>query len=377
MRSWDGPTTSRAAAVVDFDQPLEIIDVPSPDELEPGSVLVETTAATVCATDLHVWHGRVSDPEPASMLPLILGHEMTGRIARLGPGVSRDSIGETLDVGDRIVWTHGFCGSCRECVVEHRPTLCTNRRAYMATTCRTYPYLTGAFSQYGYVFPSSGRIKVPENVSNVAASAASCAFRTVMHGYAILGPVEPSKTILIQGSGPLGLFATARATAADPERLIVVGGPADRLELARAWGATHTIDVTQTPEPADRISQVADLTSGRGADVIIEVSGARTAFSEAVAMLARGGSYLLMGQVRANPHEFDASGIVLKQARILGSLSGSAADYYAALSFMSRHAARFDWDRMVPNRYPLAQVNQALLDMENQRSPKPAIDFAL
>jgi D-arabinose 1-dehydrogenase-like Zn-dependent alcohol dehydrogenase len=96
--------------------------------------------------------------------------------------------------------TNGFCGRCRQCVVEHEPTLCTDRRGDMTEPYTNYPHLTGAFSEYGYVFPTSGRIRVPDAISDVAASASSCALRTVMHAFARLGDVE-GRAVGIQAAG--------------------------------------------------------------------------------------------------------------------------------------------------------------------------------
>src|SRR4051794_33981995 len=93
------PTTARAAALVEYGRPLELLDVAVP-ALEPGSILVKTTVATICASDVHIWQGEVGFQE--AVFPRILGHEMTGRVAALGPGVTRDSVGQPLAEGDRI-----------------------------------------------------------------------------------------------------------------------------------------------------------------------------------------------------------------------------------------------------------------------------------
>ena len=116
--------------------------------------------------------------------------------------VSADSIGQSLRTGDRIVWTHGFCGQCVNCVIEHQPTLCTNRRGYMSAKCTEYPFLTGGFAEYCYVYPTSGRIRVPDEILDPVASAASCALRTVMQGFDRLGGLDDRHHVVIQGSGP-------------------------------------------------------------------------------------------------------------------------------------------------------------------------------
>lgn len=118
-----------------------------------------------------------------------------------------------------------MCGRCRACVIDHQPTLCTNRRRYTSEPADQYPFLTGGLSQYCYVYPTSGRVKVPDSLSDEIASASSCALRTVVQGFERLGALQSHESVVILGSGPLGLFALAMAVAAGPANIIVVGGP--------------------------------------------------------------------------------------------------------------------------------------------------------
>jgi L-iditol 2-dehydrogenase len=369
------PETCRAAAMVGPGVPLAILDVQVPARLEPGAILVRTTAATVCATDVHLWEGSVGSKEAGSQFPVILGHETTGRVARLGAGVSTDSIGQPLREGDRIVWTHGFCGQCVNCVIEHQPTLCSNRRGYMFSKCTEYPYLTGGFAEYCYVYPTSGRVRVPDEIPDAVASASSCALRTVVQGFDRLGALDDRHNVVIQGSGPLGLFALAKAVTSGPANVIVIGGPKDRLAVAERWGASDTIDVTEVTDAAARHDAVLELTSGRGADVVVEVSGAPAAFPEGIGILRAGGRYLIIGQVHAQALPFNASSIVMKHATLIGSLSGSIEHYWRALEFMRHHAGRFGWEEMISNHYPLAGINDAIRSMQAFSEIKPAIDF--
>jgi len=372
----DLPSSCRAALLVEPGRPMEIADVPVPDVLERGALLVRTTAATVCATDVHLWAGTVGSTDAGADLPLILGHEMTGRIVLMAEDADRDSLGRPLTPGDRIIWTHGFCGQCEQCVVEHQPTLCTSRRGYMQTSAMQYPYLTGGFAEYCYVFPTSGRVKVPDTVSDPVASAASCALRTVVHAFDRTGPIEERQVVVVQGAGPLGLFSTARAAAMSPAQVIVVGGPERRLALAREWGATATIDVDLVRDPADRLACVLDLTDGRGADVVLEMSGVPAAFGEGMAMLRRGGRYTVVGQVHTTALPFNPSLLVLKHARLAGCLSASLDHYYRGLRFLERHSDRIHWDHMITSTSPLEAINDAFERMRDWSEIKPALTFA-
>jgi threonine dehydrogenase-like Zn-dependent dehydrogenase len=369
------PATCRAAVLVERGAPMQIIDVKVPDTIERDAILVRTRAATICATDVHLAEGGIASRDAAADLPVILGHEMTGEIVRMN-GNEHDSLGIALTEGDRIVWTHGFCGQCPECVVEHMPTLCQHRRGYMSARPTVFPYLNGGFAEYGYVFPTSGRIRVPDRIPDAVAAASSCALRTVVHAFDRLGPLQERHTVVIQGAGPLGLFATAKAVTAGPEQVIVIGGPASRLALARSWGAAAVIEVGAGQVPQARVERVMELTGGRGADVVIEVSGVPAAFSEGIAMLRRGGRYAIVGQIHDTDVSFNPSQIVMKQATLTGSLSGAVDHYARALRFMDNNIDRFDWTRMITSHQPLEQINTALKRMKTYRDIKPALVFA-
>ncbi len=118
----DIPKTSRAACVVAFQKPLELREVPIPDSTEPGAILVKTEVASICGSDVHLWQGELGVASHLE-LPVILGHEMMGRVVRLGPGVPHDPAGQPLAEGDRIVWTHASCGECYMCTVALQVSL--------------------------------------------------------------------------------------------------------------------------------------------------------------------------------------------------------------------------------------------------------------
>ena len=369
------PQTSRAACVVTYREPLEIREVPIPQEIEPGAMLVKTEVASICGSDVHLWQGELGIASRIP-LPVILGHEMMGRIVRLGPGVRTDSAGEPLAEGDRIVWTHGSCGDCYMCTVTHQATLCPNRRMYMFTNCEQPPYLMGGFSEYCYVVPTSGRIKVPDGVSSELASAASCALRTVVHGFDRLGRIEDRETVVVQGAGPLGLYAAAMAVRAGAHQVIVIGAPANRLAVADTWGATHTINIDDVPDARERRRTIRDLTGRRGADVVIEVSGGSTAFPEGIDLTRRGGRYLVVGQVGEHTAEIAPRLIVEKQLSVIGVMSGDTKHYYKALQFIHNNRDRFSFEDMLSNRYPLERINDAMESMRAFREVKAVVTMA-
>jgi D-arabinose 1-dehydrogenase-like Zn-dependent alcohol dehydrogenase len=103
------PKTARAAVVAEYGKPIEIRELPVPQEaeLEPGALLVRVDVASICGSDVHQWDGMTQALAPAS-LPIVLGHEMMGTVVVFGPGPREDSIGQPLAEGDRILWTHVY-----------------------------------------------------------------------------------------------------------------------------------------------------------------------------------------------------------------------------------------------------------------------------
>lgn len=365
----DVPEYSRAAVLREFKAPLAIEEVPVPRDTEPNAALVKIEMCSICGTDVHLWQGALS---LKVNLPVIIGHEMVGRIVRTGAGVTADSVGAALKVGDRVVYTHTSCGGCYFCTVVRKPTLCANRRMYMYERIDKEPYLLGGFSQYGYVLPQAGRLRVPDSVPNELASLSSCALRSVMNAFSQLGDIEPSDTVVIQGAGPLGLLATANARVRGARKIVVIGSPSPRLKMAERFGADVCIPVEGTSE-LERLDTVLAHTEGRGADIVMEFTGVPAAFVEGLSLARKGGRYLVVGQLGEASTTVQPSMIVKKNLQVIGSFSGDARSYWLALQFLKKHQNDFPLLEMISGRYRLDDVNLALTRMKNFEEIKPVI----
>jgi threonine dehydrogenase-like Zn-dependent dehydrogenase len=365
------PAFARAAVLRKFKDPLAIEEVQIPRDIEPRAALVKMEACSICGTDVHLWQGALSLKVD---LPVIIGHEMVGRVVALGEGADTDSVGQPLRLGDRIVYTHTACGSCFFCTTARQPTLCTHRRAYMYETMERPPYLMGGFSEYGYVLPQAGRLRVPDSVPSELASLSSCALRSVMNAMSQLGRIEPYETVVVQGAGPLGLLATANAKVRGARRIIVIGSPTARLEMAREFGADVCIPVEGTGT-GERVDRVLELTEGRGADIVMEFTGVPAAFEEGLQMARKGARYLVVGQLGEGRVELQPSLIVKKNINVIGSFSGDARSYSLALQFIERHQRDFPFGAMITGRYALDDVNQAMARMKAYQEIKPVITF--
>jgi len=363
--------TGVAAVVRRYNEPLELVEYPVP-HAEANALVVEVDVATMCGSDVHAWEGAYEGVLPVEP-PLILGHEVVGKVVEIGPGAELDSLGTPLAPGDRVIWTHESCGHCWACTIDKEPTLCPERKLGMFTSAETWPHFNGTFAQYSYVWPRAGRLRVPDGLKSSWASAASCALRTVVNAIERAGRIDYLDTVLIQGSGPVGLYMTAMASVHRPRNLIVIGAPDERLEVARSYGATHTISIDAHPDAAERIALVREI-DPRGASVAFECAGAPNAVTEGIEMIATSGRYVLVGSVMGSPQPLVAHRIVNRGLTVMGSFGGHIDSYFKAMEFMQANSDRFDWDLVLGRHYGLDEVGDALRNMQEATDIKPIIE---
>lgn len=355
-------TTSRAAVLRAFESDVELtkFEVPEPGE---GAAVVDIAYAGICGTDLHLQRGRLPIP-----VPVVLGHEATGHIAALGPGLTHDVLGQQLAVGDAVSWLNNIsCGRCRFCLVEMQPSLCVgSRKIYgINQSAEEFPRLSGGWADQIYLQPGTVLVKLPEGVEPRDVIPLGCAGPTAVHGVLDEVTIGVGDTVVVQGSGPVGVAAAIYARLAGAATLILVGGPASRLEEARRLGlADHYLDVTDGTEPAVRAEQVRALTPGGvGADVVLECAGVPSAVAEGIDMCRPGAQYSVIGQYTdhgatpINPHL-----ITRKQLRVHGSWGFTARHYIRYVQLLPAVLDRFDV-RSIATEYPLGDVNRAMADV--------------
>lgn len=357
---------SRAAVVTALNEPLEIQRLPVP-ELERGALLVRIVASTLCATDVHRWHAPLS---PHDKPPFVTGHEPCGIVEQIS-GERTDILGDPVKPGDRIVWSYVACGSCYYCSVALQPCICPHRASWGHNPSDKFPYLLGSVSEYMYVPPECLLVKVPDEVPSSWAAAAACAYRTVMHGFDRLGAIKPTETIVIQGCGPLGNFAAAVAKDSGAKRVLVIGAPAMRLEVAKKMGADAVLNLDEARDPKERLAWAREQTAGRGADVVIQVAN-NVATPEGLTLLRSGGRFLHIGAggTATIPVERLPEQLTLYTVR-----SGEPRHWLQAISFLASRKDRFPFDEMISASYTLEQINDAMKAMMNYEVVKPVITF--
>jgi propanol-preferring alcohol dehydrogenase len=322
----------RAAVVIAFDKPVELMDraVPEPGE---GEVLVRIEASGLCHTDIHTARG---DWPIKPILPLVPGHEGVGVVERIGPGV--------LDVGlwDRVAipWLGYACGRCGYCV-SGREMLCEWQ-------VNTGYGVDGAHAEYA-VARASHVVPVPDVISSLDAAPLTCAGVTTYKALKVSG-LRPSERAAIFGIGGLGHLALQYARIFGAET-VAVDVTEDKLRLAAELGADHLVNAAAT----DPVTAIREL---GGADVAIVLAATPIALEQAHASLRRGGRLVLVSLPKDNTMRLPVFETVLGGISVIGSIVGTREDL--AEVFRLHAAGRTKVDLEVRK---LDEINDAIEDV--------------
>ncbi|PHK95484.1 alcohol dehydrogenase [Pseudoroseomonas rhizosphaerae] len=225
-----------AYAVVENGKPLQRMELPTP-EPQGEQVLLEVTHAGVCHSDLHIWegeydmgsHGKLRMADRGLVLPLVMGHEIVGRVAKLGP----EAEGKGVAVGDiRLVYPWVGCGHCAFCQAEEGNMCATPRSLGVAQH--------GGYSSHVLAMSWRHLIEI-DGLDPALAATYACSGVTVYSALRKILPQPPDEPIVIVGAGGLGMNAIAILRALGHRRICVVDISAEKLEAARRQGATETV----------------------------------------------------------------------------------------------------------------------------------------
>lgn len=354
-------------------QPLELRHFAEPRPA-PGGAVLETIVSEVCGTDVHLHRGQLSGVP----YPIVPGHVSCGRVLETnGPMVDVD--GRPVGQGDVVTFydVFGICGSCWHCLVARAGTRCPHRRVYGITTGADEGLL-GGWAERIELRPGVRVVRLPEGLDPLAFIGGGCGLPTGFHAVERAG-IALGDTVVVQGSGPVGLSVAAFAALAGAHTVLMVGAPAARLAAARGMGVDDTLDLADAPDPRARVAWVRERTAGRGADVVIEATGVPDAVGEGLDMLRDAGRYVVVGQytdagdVTLNPHRQ----LNRRHATVLGCWGYEYTHLHRSLRLLAKHEAKVGWRRLVSREYGLDQAGDALAAMERLEVVKAVVRPAL
>lgn len=338
--------------------------------LEDGSALLKAELSEVCGTDVHLQKGRLAGVP----YPLIPGHVSVGRLEKIR-GRLLDVEGRAFKEGDRVTFldVHRTCNACWHCLVAKAATRCPQRKVY-GITYGARDGLSGGWAEKIYLKPGTLCISL-ETVEPETFMAGGCSLPTALHAVERAG-VRLGDTVLVLGSGPVGLSALILAQMSGALRTLCIGAPAARLEAALNAGASSALDIDAHDDADARLSWVLERTEGRGADVTIEATGAPEAVVQAMRYTRDAGRVVIVGQytdhgeVGFNPH-LDLN---KKHLDVRGCWGSDFSHFYRGARIIEDPARSRAWSTLKLERFSLSRANEALASVAEGRVVKALID---
>jgi threonine 3-dehydrogenase len=328
---------------------LATIPVPIPG---PGQVLIRVEAASICGTDLHIYNW---DPWAAARienLPMTFGHEVAGRVAKVGPEVHHLRLGVFVSAEG-----HVFCGFCPPCR-SGRAHICENLRILGVD-------FDGGFAEY-VVIPERNAWEVDRRIPPEVASIHDPFGNAVHTAFSGDGAEElVGATVVVLGCGPIGLFAVGVARAAGARQVIAVEPNEYRQALAKQMGADAVVD----PTKEDPVATVLAATEGHGAEVVLEMSGVPDVIGQGTRMLAPGGRMSLLG-LPPGPVSLDLTDqVIFKEARLIGVTGRELFRTWQQMTTLLA-TGMVDVAPVITHRFGLGDFEEAFEVMASGRSGK-------
>jgi len=341
-----------AAVLVETGKPLVLAELEIPP-LKPGQVLVEVAFSGACHTLVLEWRGfRGRDP----YLPHCLGHEGTGIVVDVGPGVTK------VKTGDRVIlsWMKGSGADVGGTTYQWNGS---NVSAGGVTT----------FSRYSV--SSENRLTViPKDIPMSEAALLGCSIPAAVGSVLNTAQPKPGQGMAVFGVGGIGLFAIAGASIVECRPIVAIDVRPERLALAKEMGATHLIRADE----ADPVKEINKITPG-GIDFAVDATGRPQAMSQALECVrSQGGTAVIIGNARYGERmELDPWQLNLGK-RLLGTWGGDNQpdrDFPRYCEYL--RSGKLKVKPVLSKAYRLTEVNEALADLEKGRAIRPLIDLSL
>jgi len=362
-------TTMKAAVCYEFGKPLTIEELEL-DAPKKGEVKVRLAATAICHSDIHALRG-----EGSGNVPIVVGHEAAGVIEELGENVSLTKTGDRVVVcllrscGRCFYCTLGFPHLCEGEFALNRESRLRNKRGEVVNQGMR----TAAFAEYCIV-DQSQVVRVPENMPLDRASLLACGVITGLGAVVNTAQVEPGSSVVVIGTGGVGLNAVQGAALAGAHPIIAIDLLDNKLKAARAFGATHIIN---SAEQKKAENAVKELTRGRGADYVFVTVGSAAAVAQALSLTRRRGSVILVGlPAPGSTASFQMNQFVRGEQRIMGSFMGSTRPSVGVPRLIDLYQhGRLKLDELITARYPLERINEAIEAVEKGQALRNVIVF--
>ncbi|CAN5505168.1 zinc-dependent alcohol dehydrogenase family protein [soil metagenome] len=368
----------KAAICYTYGDPLVVEDI----ELAPpkaGEVRVQLAAAAICHSDVHLIRGDWRQDFPVmsgeQTVGVVAGHEASGIVEEIGPGVT------LVEPGDHVVVTlMRSCGRCFFCATG-QTHLCEGDYALNdETRMRTKDgrplfqgLRTSAFADQTVV-DQSQLVPIPKEIPLESAALIACGVITGLGAVVNTAKVPPGSSVVVIGCGGVGLNSVQGAKLSGAHPIIAIDLLDNKLDAARKFGATHTINASNESDPA---GAVRELTHGRGADYAFVTVGDARPVTDAIEMVRRGGEVTMVGIPEAEATvPLSIPGSVGKEIRLMGSVMGSTRLSVDVPRLVDLYQGdRLLLDELITNRYPLEEINEAIESMERGEALRNVIVF--
>ena len=322
-------------------------------ELKPGEVLVRNTYTTICRSDIYTFQGKRKEKSPT-----ILGHEIVGKIVLLAPDApSKDLRGHALQIGDRITWGIYASDPASAFAKKGIPQKGEDLFKYGHEQITAQSTLHGGLAEYIILRKNTPIIAIQDDaLSNKAASLINCAVSTAAGAIRLAGNLE-NQTVLVNGTGMLGIIACAMAHKAGARKVIAVDFNIDRANLALKFGADLALGADA---PVLSSSPVDDTVEKLKGDVVWEFSGIPEAMKSTLELLDIGGTAVWIGATFPQPDiAINGEKMIRRVLTIKGLHNYNQSDLVAAVEFIESSFIEFDFDSLVHGGFSLEQTSAA------------------